>query len=116
MVSGIRRFKSVPQKCCIQTKMYRLYRKLTIYGHFSIESIHFCLDATQQKCIDYMENDYLWSFFYIIYTFLFGYNTTKLHRLYGKNDYLWSFFYIIYTFLFGYNTTKMHRLYGKNDH
>ena len=41
-------------------KMYRLYRKMTINGHF----------------------------FYIIYTFLFGY--------------LRLFFYIIYTFLFVY--------------
>ena len=26
----------VEQACYIQTKMYRLYRKMTIYGHFSI--------------------------------------------------------------------------------
>ena len=25
--------------------MYRFYRKMTINGHFSIESIHFCLDT-----------------------------------------------------------------------
>ena len=30
----------------------------------------------QQKCIDYIKkNDHKWSFFYIIYTFLFGNNT-----------------------------------------
>ena len=38
------------------------------------------LDITQfkvgsQKCIDYIENDHKWSFFNIIFTFLFGYNT-----------------------------------------
>ena len=37
--------KNGPQKCCIQTKMYRLYRKVTIYGHFSVQSIHLYLDA-----------------------------------------------------------------------
>ena len=26
--------------------MYRLYRKMTINGHFPIQSIHFCLDTT----------------------------------------------------------------------
>ena len=26
--------------------MYRLYRKMTIYRHFSIKCIHFCLDTT----------------------------------------------------------------------
>ena len=36
MVSDLRWFKGVPKKCCIQTKMCRLYRKMTIYGHFSI--------------------------------------------------------------------------------
>ena len=30
-------------------KMYRLYRKMTIYGHFSIISMHFCLDTKQRK-------------------------------------------------------------------
>ena len=32
-------YKSVEgglQKCCIQTKIYRVYRKMTICGHFSI--------------------------------------------------------------------------------
>ena len=28
-------------------KIYRLYRKITVYDHFSIQSIHFCLDAIQ---------------------------------------------------------------------
>ena len=41
--------------CFDMTKMYGLYRKMTIYGHF----------------------------FYIIYTFLFGYNT-KMYRLCRK--------------------------------
>ena len=27
--------------------MYRLYRKMTMNGHFSIQSIHFCLDITR---------------------------------------------------------------------
>ena len=27
-------FEGGPQKCCIQTKIYRLYRNMTIYGHF----------------------------------------------------------------------------------
>ena len=30
----------------IKTKMYRLYRKMTIYGHFSILSKYFCVDTT----------------------------------------------------------------------
>ena len=34
------------QLYCIQTKMYRSYRKMTINGHFSIWSIHFCSDKT----------------------------------------------------------------------
>ena len=33
---------SAKHLCCIQTKMYRLYK---INGHFSIQSIHFCLDT-----------------------------------------------------------------------
>ena len=38
------------------------------------------LDITQfkdgsQKIIDYIKNEHKWSFFNIIYTFLFGYNT-----------------------------------------
>ena len=33
-VLDIRRFKDGPKKCCIQTKIYRLYRKMTIYSHF----------------------------------------------------------------------------------
>ena len=36
------------QLCCIQTKMCRLYRKMGIYGHFSIQSIHFCLDTSSE--------------------------------------------------------------------
>ena len=32
------------QTCCIQTKMYGLYRKMTINGHFSIWSIYFWWD------------------------------------------------------------------------
>ena len=59
-VLDITRFKDGSQK------MYRLYWKITINSHFSIY-IHFCLD--------YIENDHKWSFFNIIYTFLFGYNT-----------------------------------------
>ena len=35
-VKDTRWFKDGLQKYCIQTKMYRLYRKMTIYGHFSI--------------------------------------------------------------------------------
>ena len=31
----------VKQPCHIQTKMYIFYRKMTIYGHFSIKYIHF---------------------------------------------------------------------------
>ena len=31
---------------CIQTKMFTLYRNMTTNGHFSTESIHFCLDTT----------------------------------------------------------------------
>ena len=35
-VSDITQFKHGPQKIYTQTNMYRLYRKMTIYGHFSI--------------------------------------------------------------------------------
>ena len=47
----------------------------TIYNTVHYNTV---LDITQfkdgsQKCIDYI--DHLWSFFNIIYTFLFGYNT-----------------------------------------
>ena len=38
-VLNIRQFKNGPKKCCIQTKMYRLFRKMTFYGHFSIKSL-----------------------------------------------------------------------------
>ena len=31
-----RLLKGGPKKCCIETKMFRLYRNITIYGHFSI--------------------------------------------------------------------------------
>ena len=38
LIIQLRRFKVKPvlakQLCCIQTKMYRLYRKMTINGHF----------------------------------------------------------------------------------
>ena len=34
MVFDIRWFQGGPEKCCIQTKMYRLYRKMTINSHF----------------------------------------------------------------------------------
>ena len=45
IITGIQNILA-KQPCCIQTKMYRLYRKMTINGHFSIQSIHFCLDTT----------------------------------------------------------------------
>ena len=32
----LRSFENGPQKSSIQTKMYIFYRKMTIYGHFSI--------------------------------------------------------------------------------
>ena len=35
-VSDIKWFKGGSRKFCIQTKMYRLYRKMTINGHFSV--------------------------------------------------------------------------------
>ena len=51
------------QPCYIPTRMYRLFRKVTICG------------ISKQKCIDYIEKKYhLWSFFCRICTFLFGYN------------------------------------------
>ena len=49
-VSDIRWFKGGPQYGCIHVKMYRIYRKVNIYGHF----------------------------FYIIYSFL--YNLSKMCR------------------------------------
>ena len=40
-----------------QTKMFRLYSKMTIYGHFfyKLESIYFSLAVSKQKCKDYIE-------------------------------------------------------------
>ena len=38
-----------------------------------------------------------------------------MYRLYRKNDHLWSFFYIIYKFLFYYKThvvTLMHTVFA----
>ena len=50
----------------------------------------------KQKCLDYIEkNDHKWSFFYIIYTFLFGYNTfgcPPLNGLKSKSSYNESFY------------------------
>ena len=34
MVLDIRRFKDGPQKCCIQTKINRLYKKLPLWSFF----------------------------------------------------------------------------------
>ena len=39
-ITNVRRFKVGPQKCCIQTKMFRLYRKMIIYGHFFLYNLH----------------------------------------------------------------------------
>ena len=76
--------------CCIQTKVYRLYRKNSINGHFSVKSIHFCLNTiwlfilivSKQKSIDYIEKKktlFMVIFLYSLYI-LFGYRT----RLYRK--------------------------------
>ena len=43
-----------------------------LYDLYSIH-VHFYLD-TKQKCIDYIEKWQFMVIFYIIYTFLFGYN------------------------------------------
>ena len=56
------------QSCCIQTKMYRIYRKMTIYGHF----------------------------FYIIYTFLFRFYKTIDYKEKWKQMVI--FIYILYIF------------------
>ena len=56
-VLDIRGFKGEPKMYCTEMKMYILFRKMTIYGHFSIyKPIHFCLEK-KQKCND------LWSLF-----------------------------------------------------
>ena len=53
-VSITRRFKVGPQKCCIQTKMYSIYRQMTIYG-------------PNKKCIDYIEkNDHLYNLYIFV--------------------------------------------------
>ena len=36
MVSNLRQYNGGPQKCCIQTKLDRLYGIMTIYVNFSI--------------------------------------------------------------------------------
>ena len=36
-----RLYRKNEDKGCIQTKMYRLYRKMTIYGHFSVYSVYY---------------------------------------------------------------------------
>ena len=48
--------------------MYRFYRKLTIHGHFSIQSIHFCFQNnldTKQKCLGYIEKKIMFGNFSI---------------------------------------------------
>ena len=35
----MRQFKDRPEKCCIQTKVYRLYRKMTIYNQ-RVQGLH----------------------------------------------------------------------------
>ena len=53
--------------------------------HYStVSDIRRLKDGSRQKCLDYI--DHLWSFFYIIFTFLFGYNTV-------------IFLYILYCFV-----------------
>ena len=46
-------FKIGPEKCCNLTKMYRLYSKMTVYGHFFLYNLyiwvllqHGCLVST----------------------------------------------------------------------
>ena len=56
------------------------WKKYTLQPLYNTVRYNTVLDITQskdgsQKCIDYIENDHKWSFFNIIYTFLFGYNT-----------------------------------------
>ena len=63
--------------------------------------VHFCLAATQMYRL-YKKNYHSWSFFYIIYTFLFGVVVSKQEYMYldyVENYHKWPFFYIIYTFL-----------------
>ena len=53
---------------------FRTYAKTSLYITVRYNTV---LDITRfkygsQKCIDYIENDHKWSFFNIIYTFLFG--------------------------------------------
>ena len=54
--SNIAQFKLTP-KCCIQTKMYRLCRKMTIYGcfFFCIVFTAFFFNTVVQKGIDHKD-------------------------------------------------------------
>ena len=52
----------------------------TVQPFYNTVRYNMVLDITRfkdgsQKYIDYIENDHKWSFFNIIYTFLFRYNT-----------------------------------------
>ena len=63
---------------------------------------------SEQKCIDYIENDHLWSFFYITHSFLYPREMDRLYRkmtIYGHLS--------IYSIIICDIQTKMYRLYRK---
>ena len=73
-VPDARWFKGGPQNYYIQTKMYRLYRKKTI-------------SVSKRRCIYLDRKIIICSCFFLCIVYIF-----------------WSFFKIIHTLLFGYNT------------
>ena len=67
--------------CRIMNHFHILFIPNTLQPLYYTVRYNTDLDITRfkdgsQKCIDYIEkNDHKWSFFNIIYTFMFGYNT-----------------------------------------
>ena len=43
-------FVSIQLENCIKTKMYRLHRKITIYGQFSIFTLSFHVEIRKMLC------------------------------------------------------------------
>ena len=79
----INSFLISPQKHVTQEPLYKTVRYKTV-SNIRWLKVDPKIVISKQKCIDYIEKLPLWSFFYIILTFLFGLNLTKMCRLYMK--------------------------------
>ena len=59
--------------CCVQTRMFRLYRKMTINNKFLYINYTFCLDTTflgSAFKLSYIQNCLIINMFQRIYTFI----------------------------------------------